>query len=200
MKLHYCCPVFGLILASVVFAQQPLDGPRPMPGPGDGGSSGRMSDPGPPPPFRPSRSPLERRLQGGSRAGRWWHNPDLAKQLAITDAQQKKMDDIFQQSRLKLIDRSAALQKEEVILEPLLSADPPQESAILSQIDRIAQARAELEKANARMLLGIRSILTHDQWEQLQKLGPPRRDDSSRRRRSDERAEPTPPQPRGEAR
>jgi hypothetical protein len=35
--------------------------------------------------------------------------------------QQKRMDDIFQQYRLKLIDLTAALQKEELILEPLFS-------------------------------------------------------------------------------
>ena len=31
----------------------------------------------------------------------------------------------------------------------------------------IAQARAELEKANARFLLGIRRILTQEQWKKL---------------------------------
>jgi len=32
----------------------------------------------------------------------------------------------------------------------------------------VAQARAELEKANARFLLAIRSKLTPDQWKQMQ--------------------------------
>jgi Spy/CpxP family protein refolding chaperone len=86
----------------------------------------------------------------------------------LTPDQQKKMDDLFNQSRLKLIDLSAALQKEEAIMEPLLAADRPDETRILLQIDRIAQARAELEKSNARMLLGIRSVLTQDQWKRLQ--------------------------------
>ena len=33
--------------------------------------------------------------------------------------------------------------------------------------DRIAQARAELEKANARLMLGLRHVLTPEQWEKL---------------------------------
>jgi len=37
-------------------------------------------------------------------------------------------------------------------MEPLVSADPPDENKLLAPIDRVAQARAELEKANARML------------------------------------------------
>ena len=49
-----------------------------------------------------------------------------------------------------------------------MSADTPDEPKILAQIDRVAQARAELEKANARLLLGIRRVLTPDQWKKLQ--------------------------------
>jgi Spy/CpxP family protein refolding chaperone len=91
--------------------------------------------------------------------------------------QKKKMDDIFLQSRLKLIDEHAAVEKDEAILEPLLSAEQPDESRILAQIDKVAQSRAELEKANARMLLGLRGVLTTAQWKTLQTLGPERRDD-----------------------
>jgi periplasmic protein CpxP/Spy len=80
------------------------------------------------------------------------------------------MDDIFQQNRLQLIDLHAALQKQEVLLRPMLEADQLDESRILSQIDAIAQARADLEKANARMLFGIRKVLTPDQWKKLQTL------------------------------
>ncbi len=104
----------------------------------------------------------------GSPPGRWWSDPALVDRLGLTADQQKRIDAQFQQSRLKLIDLSASLQKEEAILEPLLEADPPEESKILLQIDRIAQARAELEKANARMLLGFRAVLSQDQWKKLQ--------------------------------
>jgi Spy/CpxP family protein refolding chaperone len=82
------------------------------------------------------------------------------------------MDEIFQQHRLKLIDLNASLQKEEAILEPLVEADQPDESKIVAQIDRVAQSRAELEKANARMLLGIRRVLNPDQWKKLQAEAP----------------------------
>jgi hypothetical protein len=54
----------------------------------------------------------------------------------------------------------------------LLSAEQPDETRILAQIDKVAQSRAELEKANARMLLGLRSVLTTAQWKTLQTLGP----------------------------
>lgn len=119
--------------------------------------------------WRPGPPPMERAFQGRMH-GRWWDNPRLAQQIGLTADQQKKMDDIMQQHRLKLIDLNAALQKQEAIMQPLMEADQPDEGKILAQIDAIAQARAELEKGNARMLLGIRQVLTPDQWKKLQTL------------------------------
>jgi Spy/CpxP family protein refolding chaperone len=100
--------------------------------------------------------------------GRWWNNPELVQKLGLTADQQKKMEVIFQQNRPGLMDLSSSLHKEETSMEPLLAADQPDEGKILAQIDRVAQARAELEKANARMLLGLRRVLTPDQWKTLQ--------------------------------
>lgn len=100
--------------------------------------------------------------------GVWWHNPDLIQKLTLTPDQQKRMDDILQQSRLQLIDLRANVEKQELLMEPMLAANPPDTNKILAQIDRTAQARAELEKANAKMLLGIRNVLTPDQWTKLQ--------------------------------
>ena len=100
-------------------------------------------------------------------AGKWWDNPELARRLNLTADQQKKMDDVFQQNRLRLIDLHAALEKEEAILEPLIEAPSPDDAKALPQIDRVAQARAELEKANARLLLGLRHVLAPEQWKML---------------------------------
>jgi Spy/CpxP family protein refolding chaperone len=98
---------------------------------------------------------------------RWWKNAATAQFVGLTADQQKKMDDVFQQYRLKLIDLNGTLQKEEITLEPMVSAEPLDTAKITAQIDRVAQARAELEKANGRMLLGIRELLTPDQWSKL---------------------------------
>ncbi len=124
----------------------------------------------PPPPMQANRPPMERAFRGrgpGGGMGRWWDNPQLAKDINLQADQKQKMDDIFQQNRLKLIDLHASLQKEEATLEPLIGADAPDETKILAQIDRIAQARAELEKSNARMLLAMRQVLTAEQWTKL---------------------------------
>ncbi len=110
-----------------------------------------------------------------SASTRWWTNPELMQRIGVTDDQKAKIMEVYQSSRLKLIDVTATLQKEEVTLEPLMAADQPDQAKILSQIDRVAQSRAEVEKANARMLLGIRAVLTRDQWVELKAETNPRR-------------------------
>lgn len=100
--------------------------------------------------------------------GIWWRNSDLVQKLNLTADQQKRMDDILQQNRSQLMDLRTNLEKQQTLMEPMLAADQPDTNKILAQIDLTAQARAELEKAMAKMLLGIRNILTPDQWAKLQ--------------------------------
>lgn len=123
--------------------------------------------PPPMPPNGPGRPPMTDHGFHGGPPGRWWMDPGLVQRLGLTPDQQKRIDAVFQQNRLKLIDLSAALEKQEAMLEPLLDFDRPDEAQVLAQIDRVAQARADLEKANGRMLLGFRSVLTLDQWKKL---------------------------------
>lgn len=98
---------------------------------------------------------------------KWWSDPEVAQQLNLSAEQIKRMDTIFEQSKLQLIDARANVEKQEVLLEPLLSANPVNTVRASAQIDKVANARADLEKSNAKMLLGIRGVLTADQWTKL---------------------------------
>jgi Spy/CpxP family protein refolding chaperone len=101
--------------------------------------------------------------------GTWWREPYWIKELTLTTDQQKKMEEAFRQNKIKLIDLNAALEKEELILEPLVqNVTPADDAKILAEIDRVADSRAGLEKANARLLLAIREIMTGEQWDKLQ--------------------------------
>jgi Spy/CpxP family protein refolding chaperone len=99
--------------------------------------------------------------------GMWWKNPMVVQRLTLTPDQVTRMDAIFQKSRIDLIDLKANLEKQEVMLEPLIGANPPDTAKASLQIDKVADARANLEKANAKMLLSIRAVLTPDQWTKL---------------------------------
>ena len=153
--------IFGSLTAGIAHAQ---DAGIPPNAPGD-----RMG----PPPMEGRRPPMERAFHLGP-PGRWWNNPEFASELGLTPDQQKKMDAVFQENRPKLFDLFANVQKEEGILEPMLGADRLDDKRILAQVERVAQTRSELEKANGRMLLGLRRILTLDQWKKLQADDPVR--------------------------
>jgi len=146
----------GLAIAGVMLAGIAAGAQGPGGGPGIGGG------------FSDHRPPFESAFGARGDHGRWWNNPRMVAELKLTDAQRKSMDDILLTHREKLVDLRASLEKAELFLEPLIKADQPNEAQILAGIDRVAQARAELEKANARFLLAIRGKLTPEQWKQLQ--------------------------------
>ncbi len=146
--------IAALLAAGVAGAQAPAGG-----GPGMGG-----------PGFAEHRPPMERAMGPRGEHGKWWNNPAIAEKLKLTDDQRKAMDAILQQHREKLIDLRANLDKAELEMEPLMRSDQPNESALMAQIDKVAQSRAELEKANARFLFALRAKLTPEQWKQVQEF------------------------------
>src|SRR4051812_23420066 len=52
--------------------------------------------------------------------GKWWKNSELAQKIGISEAQTQQMEKIFQDTRLKLIDLHANLEKQEALMEPLV--------------------------------------------------------------------------------
>ena len=52
-------------------------------------------------------------------------------------------------------------------MQPLMSADQPDQKAMESQIDKVVTARGDMERANSRFLLDVRMKLTPGQWKQL---------------------------------
>ena len=151
---------FGMVRLGVAIAGIMLAGTVLAQGSGSGMGSG----------FGGHRPPMENAFGPQSAQGRFWNKPRLVEKLKLTDVQRKEFDDIYLEHREKLIDLRANLQKAELALEPLVSDSQPNETKILAQIDKVAQARAELEKANAAFLLAIRGKLTAEQWTELQTL------------------------------
>jgi len=162
MKRNLALAASLLFAPALAFAQQ---GPPPPDAPpsrmhGHQGPSGMQSHEGGPDRGHDSMGMLP--------PGMWWKNPKIAADLALTPDQQKKFEDIFIQSRTQLIQLHANLEQQQLLLEPLIDANPVDQSKALAQISKIADSRAELEKTNAKMLLSMRSTLTPDQWTKLQ--------------------------------
>jgi len=155
-----------VLLAFLAVISEAQAGPEPC-GPGSApeiGMSGLMRMGGP-------ASSLN--ALGG---GRWWNNSELATTVGLTASQVSQIENIFQQYRAQLMEQHSALLKREANLAPLIEAAHLDEVQVTAQIDKVAQARANLEKLNAQMLLTIRRVLRVDQWRQLRLrrgVGPP---------------------------
>lgn len=146
---------------------------RGMPG---GGVPGGMPNgfpgnrSGPPPPNSPS-SQSSSTIRGGLQLGppgRWWDDKHFAKDLKLRPGQQQRMDSIFEDNRGALVSRYQALQQEESRMETLTHASAPDEPALFAQIDRVALAKAELEKVSTHYLLAIRKEMDPKQISRLE--------------------------------
>jgi len=142
----------GLAIAALLTAGMVAGAQAPAGGPG----------------FGEHRPPFEKAFGQHGIGGHWWNNPEMVEKLKLSEEQRKQMDEILLQHREKLIDLRGNVQKAELEMEPLMRDDQPNEAKILAQIDKVAQARAELEKANARFLLALRGKLTPEQWKVVQ--------------------------------
>lgn len=118
----------------------PPPGPGPRPGPGPGG-----------PPALPTGPPLP--------PGTWWRDPDVAASIGLDARQEAALEAEFTARRDELAAARAALEAAERTLGPLLGAPVLDLPAALAASERVARARAALD----RSFLGLRFA----QWSAL---------------------------------
>jgi Spy/CpxP family protein refolding chaperone len=121
-----------------------------------------------PPP--PRNGDVGSTMRGGLQLGppgRWWDDKGFARVLGLDNAQQHRMDDAFNASKPTLVKLFKTLQHEETQLEKLTKGRNPDEAQIFQQIDKVTQAKGEVEKAYAHMELAIRKEMTDEQIARL---------------------------------
>lgn len=99
--------------------------------------------------------------------GSWWRNPRIAEEVGLNDQQKQQLEKISQASRLKMIDLRADLEKQQVILGPMLQTYHPDEGQVLAQVEKVSQARTALQKQRVQTMLATRNVLTEEQWNKL---------------------------------
>jgi protein CpxP len=158
-KLARLLILVALAMPIAARAQEPVlqDGQ----GPGERGPRPQMPPPG---------GGMMERSHGGGPFGAWWKDSEIAKQIELTPDQTKQIEQKFLDSRLKLIDERADLEKQETLLGAMMDEDRPEEARVGGQLDKVVSARGKLEKENAMMMLSIRRVLSVDQWKKLQTL------------------------------
>ena len=98
----------------------------------------------------------------------WWDSP-VVKDLNLSKEQLQKVQTTVHDSRGKLIDLHAAVQKAELDVEDAFNADNFDTKRATEAVERLAAARAETGKALAQLSINLRAVLTADQWRELEK-------------------------------
>jgi periplasmic protein CpxP/Spy len=102
--------------------------------------------------------------------GKWWKRPRLAAEIGLSADQSREIEKIFVKSRTRLIDMKADLEKKQLALQSSMEDQAADRRTVEKEIEAVENARAELQKARALMILDMKQILKHDQWERLLQL------------------------------
>jgi Spy/CpxP family protein refolding chaperone len=106
---------------------------------------------------------------GPGRGPRPWWDSDVSRDLNLSDAQTKQIQSTVQEFRGRMMDVRSTVNKTESDVEAAFNEDPVDQTKANDAINRLAAARGELTKAVSQMDLKLRTILTAQQWQELQK-------------------------------
>ncbi|WP_321474292.1 periplasmic heavy metal sensor [uncultured Paludibaculum sp.] len=96
----------------------------------------------------------------------WWDSP-VAKDLNLTDDQNRQIREIVREYRTKLIDQRASVEKAEVELQDIFGEDNFDQRRGNEAIERLIAARGDMTRSLSQMSLRLRGILTPDQYHEL---------------------------------
>lgn len=177
LLLLFCCTA-----GASAQGHGPGGGGPPGGGPGGGGSHGPFGmSPPPMPPSKPAPGSADSGGRGpagnnssaasagttsASALGRWWDDASFAHSIGIDNRQQKRLDNVFTSNKPTLVALYSNLQAQQQQLETM-RAHNAEETLLFQQIDRVTQARGDLQKAYAHLQLQIRKELTPDQSARL---------------------------------
>src|SRR6185369_2576263 len=85
----------------------------------------------------------------GNLQSAWWNDSALTSKLGLTDLQKLRIENSFQAYRQSLTSAKESLEKEEAQLSKLLDADSIDKTSVMLQVNKVIQARSEMERINS---------------------------------------------------
>ena len=113
--------------------------------------------------------------------GKWWRRPDLARQLALTEEQQTKLDSIFRSAANELIDLRGETEKLSIAMRSELDQPQLNRDNLRKLAARLSDVQGKLFERELMMLVDMHSVLSSEQWSRLRteldRERPPKSDD-----------------------
>jgi Spy/CpxP family protein refolding chaperone len=106
----------------------------------------------------------------------WWSTP-VVRDLNLTKDQRQQIRGTIQDYRPRLMQLRAELNSAEEDLAAQFNRDPVDPTKANQAIERLVTARSQLTRTLSHMSLALRSVLTEQQWQELQRRRPVRNQD-----------------------
>ncbi|CAB1057483.1 hypothetical protein D1BOALGB6SA_2236 [Olavius sp. associated proteobacterium Delta 1] len=100
-------------------------------------------------------------------AGKWWYNPKIQKNLDLSKKEVAKLDQLFANSRRKLIKLKSEVENEQFELDQLLGQKKVNDAKVKKQFQKLEKARNKLANERLQFVIGVRNLLGPDRFQQL---------------------------------
>ncbi len=100
----------------------------------------------------------------------WWYNPEVVKELNLTDKQIDEINKIKTTTKKKIIKIGAEMVEKMIDLNTAMTEENLKDSKINKTINEIAKLRGEMFKIRLKAELKGLKVLTTDQRKKLKKL------------------------------
>ena len=143
------------VLALMAVQAQAFDGPGERAGQGPWGERGH-----------PEFGQQDEHGGPGGGMARMLDNPEFAKRAGLSEEQVAELKETMYQHRKEMIDLQAATERADLELEHALSAQAPDEAAVMAAVDAVGEARTAMQKARIKLKLNMQSICPIEKMRQ----------------------------------
>jgi len=99
--------------------------------------------------------------------GKWWYNPKIQKNLNLSKKEVGKLDQLFANSRRKLIKLKSEVEHEQFELDQLLGQKTVNDAKVKKQFQKLEKARNKLANERLQFVIGVRNLLGAERFQQL---------------------------------
>lgn len=106
---------------------------------------------------------------GQTRGPRPWWDADVARNLNLSEAQQKQVAQIMHEFRPRMREVQQAVNRADADVTASFNEEPVDQTKANDAINRLAAARFDLTKAVSQADLKLRTVLTAQQWQEMRR-------------------------------
>jgi len=129
--------------------------------------------------------------------GKWWNNPDVVRELNLSEEQQDRLENVSATARIDLVDLRGDVEKQSIALRMAIDRPQLDRDAIRQLAQKLNDARGRQFQRELMMLVDMRGVLNDAQWNRmrnfLDRMGEKRQD---RPHQQQEPMRPNRPRPR----